>query len=411
MRLAVLGDLHLDSRDGESFDRARELIQGFKPEAIVCLGDLGRGPESGTRASFEAARAYLASFGLPYFSILGNHDLECLDQFATDAEAVQCFCDVFECDRPYRTIEIGGFLGILLSSTGFRDNRGYSHEISIDDEQFDWFRRTLESNPERPTLVFSHAPPLGSRLRVLQYPHLRAGNAWLNQSNHPQRFMDCLARHPQVRLWFSGHNHLGQQYSDSTSLVGHCLFVHTGVIGEQSRDGQHHSRLVYSDSDSDSDEPSDQKNPCLQIDTLDHTANRLVSDVRFDLRANRIERPRSVTAEPGDPFFAPRPFSEIDTRDVNLVLGRSLFWAHRDMLVEYDTELGDPVGVVEDWLGRTRVTIDEESLLLRSWLGRRRVVANPDGYYFQIPARNPRLLNEVRGAILRRIKKVVARQS
>ncbi|MBW2292961.1 MAG: metallophosphoesterase [Deltaproteobacteria bacterium] len=398
MRFVVLGDLHLDSRDTESFDRAREQILRLAPEAIVCLGDLGSGPASGTRGSFEAAREYLASFDVPCFSILGNHDLERLDLFATDAEAVRSFCEAFESEQPYRSIELGAFMGVLLSSTGFRDNRGYSHEVSIDDEQFDWFRRTLEANALRPTVVFSHAPPLGSHLRVLQYPHLRAGNAWLNQSNRPQRFMDLLAQHPQVRLWFSGHNHLGQQYPDSTTLVGRCLFAHTGVIGESTRDGRHHSRLVCSD------DASDRGEACLRIDTFDHATDCVVSDVRFDLRANRIERVTPEPSEPGDPFFAPRPFAEIERTAGELVLGRSLFCAYRDMLVEYDVDLGDPVGVVEDWLGSTRVSIEEESVVLRRWAGRRRIQPNPDGYYFQIPARNRRLVNALREAVLRRIQ-------
>lgn len=398
MKFVVLGDLHLDHLDSEPFERAREQLLALAPDVVVCLGDLGAGRESGTPQSFAAAHTYLASFGVPAFAILGNHDLERLDLFASDAEVVRCFDEIFGCERPYQTLDLGETLGILLSSTGFRGNRGYKHEISIDDEQFAWFRNTLEANSERPTAVFSHAPPLGSHLRVLQYPHLRAGNAWLNQADRPGRFVDLLADHPQVRLWFSGHNHLGQQYHDSVSLVDRCLFVHTGVIGRETRDGQHHSRLVVGE-----DTEGGARKPSFRIDTIDHTTGQLIADVRFDLEANRIERSPALPPEPMDRYFSPPSFDASRNSSASVVVRQSLLCEHRGMLVEYDRRLGDPIGVVDDWLGPGPVTIENECVVLPSWLGRRRIRANPDGFYFQIPSRHPRLLNQVREAVSRRL--------
>jgi hypothetical protein len=420
-QFVVLGDLHLTRANDDAFERARNQIRELDVGSIICLGDLGSGRESGTRNGFEAARSYLASFGPAYFSILGNHDLERVDQFASDAEVVACFGDVFDCERPYRTVELGAHLGILLSGTGFRDNRGYKHEISIDDEQFAWFRRTLEANRQRTTFVFTHAPPLGSHLRVLQYPHLRSGNAWLNQSDRPRRYLDLLVDHPQVRLWFSGHNHLGQHYPDSVSLVDRCLYVHTGVIGDQTRDGQHHSRLVrwgdlisgvdsvdpddafVTDGANDTNDSDDTREPNIQIDTVDHATGRVVCDVRFDLGANRITQATAETPDAADRFFSPQPFEESKSNPDSVVLGHSLFSNHRGMLVEYDRRLGDPIGVVDDWPGRSRVEIEGELVVLGGWFGRRRLRASRDGYYFQIPSRDPRLINEVREGLARRL--------
>lgn len=398
MKFVVLGDLHLDSRESEAFERARADVCALEPKALVCLGDLGSGAASGTRDAFERARDYLASFEVANRAILGNHDLERIDAFASDADAVACFSDVFGLEAAYGTIELGDALGVLLSSTGFRDNRGYKHEVSIDAEQFDWLRTTLRDNRSRPTIIFSHAPPLGSHLRVLQYPHLRAGNAWLNQSNAPGRFLPLLNDNPQVRLWFSGHNHLGQHYQDSASLVGRCLFVHTGVIGGSSRDGAHHSRVVCWDGDTIGNHGE------IRIDTFDHAEHRVIDDVRFDLKRNHMIREVVTEAESGTTFFpAPRLDAIPANNDIPSV-GGSAFAVHRDMLVEYDVELRDPVGVVEDWLGRTRVTTRESTIVLRSLLGSRRITPSDDGYYFQIPSRNRRILNELREAFARRLK-------
>lgn len=38
--------------------------------------------------------------------------------------------------------------------------------------------------------------------------------AWLNHSDRPQRFIRLVERYGNVRLWFSGHFHLAQNYPD-----------------------------------------------------------------------------------------------------------------------------------------------------------------------------------------------------
>ncbi len=68
--------------------------------------------------------------------------------------------------------------------------------------------------------------------------------AWLNHSSTADVFMQILQRHPNIRLWFSGHFHLSHNYADSISVVGRCAFVQTGVIGECNRDGFRHSRVL-----------------------------------------------------------------------------------------------------------------------------------------------------------------------
>lgn len=394
MRFVVVGDLHLDSRERRVFAQARDELSALQPEAVVCLGDLGVGAHSGTKQSFVDARDYLAGFGARYQALLGNHDLERLDEFASDPDVVRAFCDVFRFEKPYRTFALGPALGLVLSSTGFRGNRGYRHEISIDEEQWRWFEQTLNDNRERTIIVFSHAPPLGSQLRVLQYPHLRAGNAWLNHSNRPQRFVDLLKDHPQVRAWFSGHNHLGQHYPDSLSHVGNCLFVHTGVIGAASRDSDHHSRVVTLPPDCDS----------IEIATFDHTTHTRSRDATFHLQDNRVEHeaPASAPGLSPERFFSPPSFEQACEQPDAIAHGASLFCVHRNMLLEYDVERRDPVGVVEDWLGRSRPAVEDGEFVLRSWLGGTAIEAGHDGYRFKLPSQRRRLLQDIREAIARR---------
>jgi hypothetical protein len=47
------------------------------------------------------------------------------------------------------------------------------HEVYIDEEQMMWFEGILAANPHRPIIVFTHAPPMGSGLKVVANVHVK----------------------------------------------------------------------------------------------------------------------------------------------------------------------------------------------------------------------------------------------
>ncbi len=81
-------------------------------------------------------------------------------------------------------------------------------------------------------------------MQVVQQVHVKNRCAWLNHSSDPRQFIELVQRHPNVRLWFSGHFHLSHNYADSVSAMGRCAFVQTGVMGECHRDGFRQSRVL-----------------------------------------------------------------------------------------------------------------------------------------------------------------------
>ncbi|HEV3021345.1 MAG TPA: metallophosphoesterase, partial [Pirellulales bacterium] len=245
-RIAVLGDLHCEAPQDAAYRRARDEILRNTPDVVFQLGDQGGYSHCGTWQSFLEGLDFLAGFDLPFHTLIGNHDLEG-PAHATDAEAVAEWCQAFQQPKPYHLVDLGDALAICLSSTRFRANTGCCHEVHLDRRQVDWLRTTLAENRRRPTFIFSHAPPMGSGLRVLQSIHLMCPNAWLNHTDEPERFIEIVKQNPQIKLWFSAHNHLGQWYPDSLARVNRCTFVHTGVVGDVTRDGCRHSRLVEFD--------------------------------------------------------------------------------------------------------------------------------------------------------------------
>ena len=287
--VGILGDLHMDPRYMDDYEQGRQHWRQIfqqdsrKNQALVSLGDLGESqaidPEhsselfSGTTACHTLAADYLSSMGVPYHVVGGNHDLEGLDEFATDQANLEMFLRVHHKKRPYflepiaeKTILVG------LTSTVFRDAPYTSHEVVIDDYQLKWFETVLRLHPASKgwkVLVMTHAPPLGSGLRHLQENHVANGCCWLNHSSATQvtKFIDLVRQHDCIKAWFSGHFHLGHDYPDSitfpveeeeivgedgtttTTLIdqnrGSCVFCQTSVLRQETaRDGRRQSRLI-----------------------------------------------------------------------------------------------------------------------------------------------------------------------
>ena len=240
---------------------SRRLYGDFMNCHLVSLGDLGRKDirhepgDAGTTKSFEDAKEYLDGFGVPYELVSGNHDLEGLDEFDTDEANLKAWMNCFDKPTPQFCKQIGDkTLLVGLSTVRFRDAPCSSHECHIDDDQLEWFLQTIRSHPAEDgwkILVFSHAPIIGSGLRVLQNVHVINGCAWLNHvSDNRNIFINAVKENPQIKLWFSGHFHLSHDYEDAISTVGSCTFVQGGVVGPVStRDGRRQTRFIQGCSD------------------------------------------------------------------------------------------------------------------------------------------------------------------
>lgn len=287
-RVGILGDLHIDPRKLDEYDEGRAhwipILEEAKEKhgnvALVSLGDLGeskncgQNPDlpaelfAGTTICHEIASEYLGSFGVPYEVIGGNHDLEGIDEFVTDADNLKIFLKAHGKPTPHFAREIAEKTFIVgLGSTVFRGAKYTSHEVIVDDQQIEWFEQFLKDHPADDgwkIFMFTHAPPNGSGLRVLQENHVVNGCCWLNHSDDKQcrKFIELVREHRCIKAWFSGHFHLGQDYQDSITFPsippeegpypnrGSCVFAQTSVMrGGTSRDGRQQSRLLRGNKD------------------------------------------------------------------------------------------------------------------------------------------------------------------
>ncbi len=291
--LAILGDLHLDPRDlgtpapgqpvrwhawsarltacmlraDDSYtgrEHFRSIIADAPRPFTVSLGDLGESKDctqtqqlfSGTTPCFELARDYLDGFGTPFNAVGGNHDLEGIDEFATDEENLEAYLRILGKETPQFCHEVAHkTLVVGISSTSFRTAKYTSHEVCVDAEQLAWFEETIASHRAEDgwkIFVFSHAPIIGSGLRVLQECHVVNGCCWLNHNDAvaSKRYIQLVRENPSIKAWFSGHFHLSHDYEDSITFPGgnnrgSCVFAQVGCMTTRStRDGRRHSRLL-----------------------------------------------------------------------------------------------------------------------------------------------------------------------
>ena len=360
---------------------------------VVSLGDLGESKSvdetkqlfSGTSACFKLTADYLEGFNVPYEVITGNHDLEGIDEFPSDEANMQAFLKAFNKPTPYfKRLLAHKTLLIGLSSVKFRDAQYTSHEVYIDPEQLDWFEKTVKECPANEgwrVIVFSHAPPMGSGLRVLQENHVVNGCCWLNHSGgeSTRRFIEIVRKNTCIKAWFSGHFHLGQDYQDSITFPegnnrGSCVFVQTGVIGRRSsRDGRRQSRLVRGTKEG------------FQICTVNHGVDgkeRLDATITFtdnDHESVVFAHPSedydhdawfsAYTPQKEDGCYLESANGEVSIADPankdtvcwwHMACGRVL-GVHNGMVLEYDPSTLAPLGLVvgkDELQGRKLAVID-----------------------------------------------------
>lgn len=413
--VGVVGDLHIDPRKFEDYETGKshwmpildEAKSSHGNTALVSLGDLGESksvrPEetselfAGTTECHEMAAEFLGSFGVPYEVVGGNHDLEGLDEFETDEENLAMFLRVHGKPTPnfFRQIAEKTLL-IGMSSTVFRDAKYTSHEVTVDREQLDFFEQTLKDHPAEDgwkIFVFTHAPPNGSGLRVLQENHVVNGCCWLNHSDDKEcrKFIELVREHRCVKGWFSGHFHLGQDYQDSITFPtidpavgpypnrGSCVFVQTSVMrGGTSRDGRRQSRLIRGNKDG------------FEICTVDHKED---GKVRVDATVTYTDDNHEVGVyahedpnEKGEQFFKVyqpcagdalhKPDEGLIEYEDSLIFDKPVefeskaWWYMADgsvlgmlngMLIEYDRSTLAPLGLVvgaDELVGKRIAIVD-----------------------------------------------------
>jgi len=189
--LAQLSDLHIGA-NWEGVDprpRLEQVIEAIRAlpnpvDAVVVSGDL---TADGGEEDSQMARQLLDRLEVPVHVLPGNHDLR--------ASLRRAFELPGERDEPVNySVEVGELRLVILDSIVPGQDPG-----AFDSEQLRWLDQELDKEPERPTLLAMHHPPLTTGL-----PEWDAINL---APSEREALAEVVGRHPQLRAIVGGHLH------------------------------------------------------------------------------------------------------------------------------------------------------------------------------------------------------------
>lgn len=189
--LVQLSDLHIGGNEGglDPIPRLEAVIEAARslpnqPDAALISGDL---TDDGAAAGYAVAREMLGRLQVPLHVLPGNHDDRARLREAFDLPGAG--------GEPINYAAWVGDLRLVVfdSIVPGRDPGDFPPE------QLRWLDEALAAEPEAPTLLALHHPPLATGI-----PEWDAINLLAPQR---QALAEVVARHPQLRVIAGGHLH------------------------------------------------------------------------------------------------------------------------------------------------------------------------------------------------------------
>nr|WP_234473258.1 phosphodiesterase [Erwinia sp. S63] len=197
--IAQISDLHIKANGRLSYkkvDTQAALLRVIetlnrltpRPDMVVITGDL---VDFGNAEEYQTLRTALRRLQLPYMLMAGNHD---------DRQQLRAaFPDHHYLQRGETLnwqARVKGVQLLALDSSVPQQPWGY-----VDQAQLAWLEEQLVREPQLPTLVMLHHPPLVSGIGHMDKQPLR----------NPDALAAIIRQHPQVERVLSGHLHRSVQ--------------------------------------------------------------------------------------------------------------------------------------------------------------------------------------------------------
>ncbi len=194
------GSIDANYRTAEHLARAVAHLNTLQPQPDVVL-HTGDTVEEGTEAEYGLLRELLSELSAPVYVIPGNHDHRARMRAAFTGDDY---------------LPENGFLHYAIEHWPLRligldtQVEGASHG-ELCGERLSWLAHTLDSSPERPTVIFMHHPPF------------RSGHTLMDSMGllEPGPFAEIVKTHSQIRHILCGHMHqpLVSSFSGAVTTV------------------------------------------------------------------------------------------------------------------------------------------------------------------------------------------------
>lgn len=210
MLIAQITDLHIGFDGPDKPDLNTERFQqvlthigelSVTPDLMIISGDM---IETGNHWAYNRLKELLAPIEIPYYFAMGNHD----DRLS--------FEDVFKTGLfdPYflnYTIEEFDLRIIVLDTL-----ETHQHGAGFCEDRAQWLSKTLEQDPNRPTLIVLHHPPI------------ETGIGWITASKEAEwvkRFTGVISGYDNIVQILAGHIHrnISQRLGNTLVTVTHAV--------------------------------------------------------------------------------------------------------------------------------------------------------------------------------------------
>lgn len=254
--VALLSDTHVRGKDDPFYKqflgKLNAAIDDLRPEQPghwLVNGDLTEQGMAAEYAGFHAAMDRVARSG-NLMVTTGNHEFydgALNDKSVTDAEELRRFRSAFGLGQNYNNYVVGGVHFVLLADEQWMGAPAHKDWAWLTPAQLTWFEQVLNAHRDLPTAVFMHQP-LNETVVASQGANAFGG------SGQAKELRALLARHRQIRLWFSGHTHQRLEAPGQHVAQGHTHFIalgSTAFLNAQTSGGFHRSydmsqsRLLY----------------------------------------------------------------------------------------------------------------------------------------------------------------------
>lgn len=274
MKIAIVGDLQYS--DGENLDSVAEDIASIGPDCTVIVGDYAYGSKFGSFEAFNTVASAFNSAGIKnLIPLLGNHDVQLEAEGKLSGGTVaENYKRAFGFYPENAFLEFKKFRVICVNTDIPRpEDFLYRYECYISPEKHSQICGYMEKNKDKPAVMITHAPVIGCGLHTVPLVHVRASNAYLYQDHNPYLWADFAEKYRQIRLWFSGHYHIGHSYTGSISQKDGLTYFSVGAPVSCTRDGQKHTRLL------------EEKDGILSVYTYDHNEKKLYETLDYSFNS------------------------------------------------------------------------------------------------------------------------------
>lgn len=296
-RIVILSDVHLPGQNFPEKEKALAKINAWPDVDLVAVtGDiLSMGGDIG---QYAYVKNFFGKLTKPVCFIGGNHDYIYPDSYPINPatghhlknpspenrrEKLQSFKENLGLQDLFYSRRMGGYLLVFLSPDDLTSN----HYAQMTDRQLRWLSAELRGNARLPTVIFFHAPLVGT-LSTAKITRSRSPES--HYAEPRDRIREILKENAQVFLWISGHVHFAPANKDFSSelniyerqvtvihnpdMEGNSVFSHEDLTATKHERLWTNSLYLHRD--------------YVRVRTFDHTGGGWMTDL------DRVVSPRKV---------------------------------------------------------------------------------------------------------------------